>query len=43
LEARAIIGTLPEEREQREKVVTMIVEHIKNLEAKCAKLCEEIT
>jgi hypothetical protein len=43
LEAHAIPGTPPEEREKREKMVNTTVENIKSLEVECAKLCEEST
>jgi hypothetical protein len=43
LESCTIPGTSPEEREKREKMVTMIVENINILEEEYAKLCEEST
>jgi hypothetical protein len=41
LEARQIPGTPPEEREQREKLVTTTLENIISLEEECTKLYAE--
>jgi hypothetical protein len=43
LEIRMTPRTPPTERDQRENIVSIIVETIRNLEEKCAKLNEENT
>jgi hypothetical protein len=43
LELRALPGTPPEEREQRERTTQTIVEKIKSLEQECIKMCDKGT